>query len=280
MLNFIQSTTVLFAAGLPLASALRQQVISSFIFTRHGDRTPLFSDEMSVLTPYGAQQMYKAGANFRNRYLTTSFDSALEPTAIRDISQYSYDPEEMNIMTTDYQYTGASAQAFMQGFYPPLADTGNLNRTNLPGISGLANGSNIISPLSGYQYTQVKTASSYDLRSVYLDAAQNCPAYVGELIEYYNSSQFKNLSQSTAAFYNNLDNGYLSNSFSPSDVGYFNGYYIYDYLQYEYLHNSTFRNKMSIVNMTVAKTLAAQWVFAMYSDATGMWTSAANEYKG
>lgn len=257
------------ASGLVSASlALQQQVISSFVFTRYGDRTPLYSTDMSILTSYGAQQMYDVGSKFRDRYLTSTFGATDSP-GIRDISHYQLNANEISILTTDDQYTVASAQAFMQGLYPPLAEDSNLNYTHVAGVSDLANGTNIIAPLNGYQYPEIKTASSFDLKSVWINGAENCPAYTGRLIEYYNSSDFDFLYSSTLEFYQGLEDGFLENTFTPNNLGYFDAYYIYDYLQYQYLHNSTVRNTISDVNMTRAEVLAANWVYALFNNATG-----------
>lgn len=268
MLQFLLVVAVWALGLVPASSALQQQVLSSFVFTRYGDRTPLYSTDMSILTPYGAQQMYDVGSKFRDRYLTTTFSST-ESTAIRDISHDQLNANEVSILTTDDQYTVASAQAFMQGLYPPLADGSSQNYSQIVGVSDLANGTNVVAPLNGYQYPEIKTASSYDLNSVWIEGAKNCPAYTGRLIEYYNSSDYDFLYTSTLAFYQGLEDGFLDEVFIPKNLGYFDAYYIYDYLQYQYLHNSSVRNTISEVNMTRAEILAANWVYALYNNATG-----------
>ena len=267
MLQLMLVTTVWASSLIPATLALQQQVLSSFVFTRHGDRTPLYSSDLSILTPYGAQQMHDVGTGFRERYLTTTFE-ATESTAIRDISRDQLNADEISILTTDDQYTIASAQAFMQGLYPPLGDVLNQDFTSPEG-SFLANGTTVAAPLNGYQYPEIKSPSSYDLRSVYIDGARNCPAYTGRLLEYYNTSNFEFLYESTLEFYQGLEDDFLEAAFTSNNLGYFDAYYIYDYLQYQYLHNMTVRNTISEVNMTRAEILAANWVYALYNNATG-----------
>lgn len=233
---------------------------------RHGDRTPLYSPELSILTPYGAQQMYKAGSRFRSRYLTNSATASNESTTIRDISSYLLDSEEVTILSTDEQYTIASAQAFMQGLYPPLSTS--LNYTRILGVSELANGSNIVAPMNGYQYPAVQSVSSYDLNSIWIDGAANCPAFTQELMDYYNTSDFNFLYQSSLGFYRALGDGFLSDTFPSDSLGYFNAYYIYDYLQYAYLHNRTIATTLALENLTRAEILAADWTYAMFGNAT------------
>lgn len=248
------------------AQALTTQVLSTFIYMRHGDRTPLYSPELSILTPYGAQQMYNAGNRFRSRYLTNSPVASNESTTIRDISTYLLNAEEVTILSTDDQYTIASAQAFMQGLYPPL--TAASNRSRILGVSELANGSNVVAPMNGYQYPSVYSVSSYDLNSIWIDGAANCPAFTQELMEYYNTSDFNFLYQSSLGFYRGLGSRFLSDVFPADSLGYFNAYYIYDYLQYQYLHNRSIASALSQDNMTRAEILAADWTHAMFGNAT------------
>ncbi|KAK5078121.1 hypothetical protein LTR64_003474 [Lithohypha guttulata] len=246
------------------AHTLKTQVLSSFVFSRHGDRTPLYTSNASILTPYGAQQMSIAGSNFRRRYLSTIFEDSQDNTVIRDISHYSPNVNEVTVYSIDNQYVTASAQAFMQGLYPPLGQL-DVNFTSLGEISRLANGTNVIAPLNGYNYPDINTVSSYDPRSVWIDGAAHCPAYTSRLVEYYNSTDFDFLYTISLDFYRGLDD-YLDEYFTPNDLGYFDAYYIYDWLQYEALHNSSFR--ISDVNMTRAELLAANWVQALFSNST------------
>lgn len=209
--------------------------------------------------------MYNLGSKFRDRYLTTTFDSAVDSTAIRDISHYQLNEDEVTVLTTDYQYVIGSAQAFMQGLYPPLAHASNLNYTHLLGVSELANGTNAVAPLDGYQYPKIDSISPYDLRSIWIDGAANCPAYNGRLLEYYNTTDFNMLYASTLEFYQGLD-VILEDKFSINELGYFDAYYIYDWLQYEALHNASFQ--LSDANLTKAKVLAADWINALFSNGT------------
>lgn len=265
-------TLLALAASLPATHALTQQVLSSFVFTRYGDRTPLYSSGSGehVLTPFGAQQMYNAGENFRERYLRSTFDSLAPTTVIQGISRYQLDANQISILTTDDQYTVASAQAFMQGLYPPLGNNPSLNDTYVSGLAYLANGSEIAAPLNGYQYPTISAVSSYDLNSIWVDGSSNCPATTGKLLDYYKTADFDFLNTSSWSFYKAIGEEYLQNSFYPSSLGYAGAYQIYDYLQYEYLHNATFRNTISDVNMTKAQLLAANWVDALYGNASDL----------
>lgn len=130
------------------ATTLNEQVLSSFIYTVYGDRTPLILPQQPTLTPLGAQQLYNVGQTFRNRYIGSN-GSDTAGTAILGISPYILDNTAISILTTSDQHLVASASAFMQGLYPPLdLSTGNTFATD---ISILANGSTVTAPLSNYR---------------------------------------------------------------------------------------------------------------------------------
>lgn len=130
------------------STVLNEQVLSSFIYTVYGDRTPLIFPQEPTLTPLGAQQLYNVGQTFRSRYIGTN-GSDVGGTAILGISPYILDNEAISILSTSDQHLVASATAFMQGLYPPLElSTGNTFATD---VSVLANGSIVTAPLSNYR---------------------------------------------------------------------------------------------------------------------------------
>lgn len=130
------------------STILNEQVLSSFIYTVYGDRTPLILSEEPTLTPLGAQQLYSVGQTFRNRYVGSN-GSDTSGTAILGISPYILNNEAISILTTSDQYLVASASAFMQGLYPPLELSSS--STFATDLSVLANGSTITAPLSNYR---------------------------------------------------------------------------------------------------------------------------------
>jgi hypothetical protein len=96
-------------------------VLSSVVFIRSGERSPTnLGFTPSVLTSLGAQQAYSAGTFFRDRYVSSATPaSSGNRASLRGLSPNSYDPRQMYISALDTQSTAATAQAFMQGFYPP-----------------------------------------------------------------------------------------------------------------------------------------------------------------
>ncbi len=244
---------------------LRQQVLSTFIYTHYGDRTPFVLPHDPTLTPLGAQQLYNAGANFRARYVTPgSVEEGDQFTTIRNISPYQLFQDEITVLATNEHYVSASAQAFLQGLYPPL--TSSSNYTYITGQSPLANGTNIVAPLDGYQYANLQAVSSNDLNAIWTQGSHNCPSYGAATAGYYQSPGFKALQTSTDAFYDSLQPEFLDGIFSNSSVGYFDAYYIWDYLNYEYIHNSTVAENLDSTEIPRVKVLAADWVFAMFAN--------------
>jgi Histidine phosphatase superfamily (branch 2) len=243
-------------------TVLKPEVLSSFIYTMYGDRTPFVLPQDPVLTPLGARQLYNAGSNFRARYITATTDTGDDGDAtIRNISPYQLVPGEITVLSTDDQYVTASAQAFVQGLYPPLSTSSNY--TYITGQSPLANGTNVIAPLDGYQYANIQSPSGNDLNSIWAQGSHNCPAYGAATAEYYQSPGFAALQVSTDEFYDSLEPEFLSGVFSNASVGYFDAYYIWDYLNYEYIHNTTVAENLDATEVTRVKVLAADWVYAM-----------------
>lgn len=243
-------------------TVLREHIWSSVIYTRYGDRTPYILPTANTLTPLGATQMYSAGNRFRDRYLTSAPGNG--NTVIHGISPYQLDNDQVSITSLNDQFIVGSAQAFMQGLYPPLQASSNATFIN--GQSQLSNGSNIVSPLNGYQYPQIGTASPLDLNSIWLMGANNCPIYSKSRIEYFSSAFYENLLENNRQFYQSLQPALLNGIFVNSSVNYLNAYLIYDYLNYGSIHNSSFVNDLSFEDLTRAKILADNWVWATYGN--------------
>jgi hypothetical protein len=262
----LTATTLALAVLTATATAqdvLRRQVVSTFIYTTYGDRTPLAWDQSPVLTPLGAQQMYNAGQFFRQHYITAVSESTDDLYGtIRRMSPYQIPASQITALSRDEQYISAGASAFIQGLYPPLED--NSNYTFIAGQSALANGTNVIAPLAGYQYPRLQSPSENDLNNVWLDGSNNCPYYTKSGSSYYSSQVYDIVQNQTAEFYLSLYDDILEGYFDPaSNLGYFDAWSIYDYLQYQYNHNSTIYDLLSAEDLLRAKILATNWVMAM-----------------
>jgi hypothetical protein len=270
MKSFLTATAFLPLLPAFAQTVLREQIWGTVIYSQYGERTPYILPETNTLTPLGAQQMFQNGEFYRSRYVDPPSDAS---KGIQQMNPYELNVDQVEIWSTVDQFVIASAQAFMQGLYPPLEDSSN--HTFLDSESSLANGSNIEYPLSGYQYPQIYTASKLDMNNIWINGEVNCPMYTSSRAEYFSSPEFLNIESANADFYNNLEGSVLHGIFPNESVGYFNAYYIYDYLSYGYTHNTTLKNRVSEEDVTQARILADQWVFAMNGN-----TSASGSVEG
>ena len=133
--------------GAVVASNGSETIWSSVVITRNGDSIPLISNEPTVLTPLGAQQLFSAGAVFRDRYIAPSDVATYGEYIINGISTYQIDNTQTFALSLLEEYVAASAQAFIQGLYPPLINSFPTADSIITPVSLLANGSNIAFPL-------------------------------------------------------------------------------------------------------------------------------------
>jgi hypothetical protein len=243
-------------------TVLREQIWGSVIYTRYGDRTPYVLPTPDTLTPLGARQMYSAGDRFKDRYLTPTGGDG--HTVIQNISPVQLQHDQVRILSLNQQFVAASAQAFMQGLYPPLQTSSNA--TFIVRQSTLANGSNILSPLDGYQYPQMDTTSFLDLDSVWLAGADHCPLFDDFQNRYFTSAAYGDVRAKSQTFYESLQSGVLDGVITSSMLTYGNAYLIYDYLNYGFVHNSSLAKDLSTSDLSQAKTLADEWAWAIFGN--------------
>ncbi|KAM0717181.1 hypothetical protein Q7P37_007033 [Cladosporium fusiforme] len=216
-------------------------VLASVAFVRTGERSPpqQLGRLPTALTSLGAQQAHNAGSFLRSRYVATSSSSSGAVRApLRGLKVNSADPRQFYVLALDTQPTVTSAQAFVQGFYPPSV----LNESTaalMDPTSVLANGTYIESPLDGYQYAQIRTASELDPEFVYVGGSLECPAFQVAALDYTSSPEFAEAQQSSSSFYESVGAASLADTLTESQRDFVNAYAIYDYLNFEATHNAT-----------------------------------------
>ncbi|MCJ1480367.1 hypothetical protein MMC06_000522 [Schaereria dolodes] len=259
MQRMINAVVVLLAYAFVVSAQVDypETIWSSVVLTRYGDRTPWISPDTQVLTPLGAQQLYSTGGSFRERYIAPPTNQLGGTLAIAGISPNDLDSNQIFTRSTVDEFIVASAQAFMQGLYPP--SNNSLSNT----MSVLANGDIIDFPLGGYQYSQIYTTAPLDPNSIWLDGAMNCPAFDNSSAEYFSSPEFTALQSSTKDFYGEFESSIFSGEISDLTVDYSNAYYVFDYLNYGYTHNKTINSHLSEADLFQARTLADQWEYAI-----------------
>ena len=232
-----------------------ETIWASVVYSNHGDRTPLVLPVQHVLTPLGAQQLYSAGSFFRQRYLAAPAGAQEANHSINGILHNAFDTTQSFVKSTLNGYVVASAEAFMQGLYPPS--------NNSDPNSVLANGSVIRSPLGGYQYTRIFTASPADPNVIYIAGGDNCQRYDDSVANYSNSQESLQIKSSTQGFYTSFQSNVFAGVFPMAQVNYDNAYLLFDYLSYGNIHNSTINRTLSDTDLARARGLADQWLQAV-----------------
>jgi hypothetical protein len=246
------------------AQGLTQTIWAVFDFNVYGDSTPALLPQARTLTSLGAQELYDVGSAFRDRYiLGAALNSSSETSSVDNwiigLSQYRLDAAEVRIYSTADQFVAASALAFMQGLYPPLAES---NGTYLDETYLLANGSVLASPLNDYQYPLIYTASLTDSNSILVAGQVDCPMHQVSKLQYRSSSDFEQVEADSLQYYDHLYEIALYGSVDKNLVGYSNAQDVFEYLQYEYLHNDTLASFLPQADLQRARALANQYVFA------------------
>lgn len=217
-------------------------VHGAVVFTRTGERTPLLqSSGPAKLTPWGAQQAHDQGNFFRQVYVMgqkPEDDSTPNARPIIDLSKDALKNQELYVLTPENDYATATAQAFIQGLYPPLG----MNESSaalLGGEATLANGSFVQAPLGGYQYPQLRTASNYDPNLIYVAGAYGCLNAARDRNDYFSSPESSETKNRTGELYNNVGNAVLLGAISEDSWNYDRAYLIYDYVNYQYWHDAS-----------------------------------------
>ena len=271
--------TFLFAVGLVLASLCpisgfaqvpSEKVWAVVAFTLHGDSTPSILRGPKTLTSYGAEQLYSAGSAFRDRYVAVREDGN---DRIQDISAYALDSDEIDIFSTDDQCSIASAQAFMQGLYPPLDISDDDSYT---GDSSMSTDESATYNTSGYQYPRIITLGAGDLGVERVSGYTECPLYEASRKSYETSREFRDIAEQSAKLYSRVYDIALSDVLHPSHANYANSPDISDYLQYGLLHNSTLLDRLDEEDISQARILADQYVYATNSN-TSSWVKGTND---
>ncbi|KAF2461179.1 histidine phosphatase superfamily [Lineolata rhizophorae] len=231
-------------------------VRASVVYTVAGEATPasLGSFGPQHLTSLGAQQLFAAGSFFRQRYLVNDDDGPTDGTtdeAYRPIAGLSADivnDDHLYALTTDDQPNVASAQAFLQGLYPPFEIAGSdaaATATQLDPSSVLSNGSYVSSPLDGYRYPRIRAASTLDPAYASVAGNRQCGAWAASAQVHLASEAFTEVANAAADLYYDVGTALLYDVLDDSGWDYINAVPIWDYLSYMYNHNSTVMSLLS-----------------------------------
>ncbi|KAF5868374.1 putative histidine acid protein [Botrytis fragariae] len=205
---------------------------SSVVYTYYGEITPTMINVTSpVLTPLGASQLYNSGSIIRDRYLNSTSTQLTVGLPVNGLSDQYIVNNQLQVWTTGDEYIVGSAQAFMQGLYPPV--------TGVQGTdSVLANGTVIDYPLGGYQYPNIQSLSSMDYNYIWIAGNDQCRTYDIATKFTKTSPSSTSMMASSDEFYLSLANTFFA-GIDNSLLNYGNAINLYYYALYQYNHNSS-----------------------------------------
>lgn len=195
-----------------------RNVHGSIAFIRTGERTPIIEGGRGKLSVLGARQMQELGQMFRGRYIGDETYTGLGQDSLIGLSQDILNPNQLFIQTLDSPYLQASAQAFMQGLYPPVSVGGNSTGPVGDETAILANDTVIQAPLGGYQYAPIQVLSEWDPQSIYISGNQNCPLSIRESLMYQTTDHYLETKARSEDLYQSLNASLFKNLLLQSDM--------------------------------------------------------------
>ncbi|KAF5381224.1 hypothetical protein D9757_007845 [Collybiopsis confluens] len=220
------------------------ELFSSFVTVTVKDPTN-YNPANTVITPLGLREELLTGQYLRNIYLNST-----SPSFIKGITSNIADPNQITVIADAAGEGGVimnSAEALLQGLFPPNAD---YNTT-------LANGTIVEAPLGGYQYIEIESALSEN--DVTLEGWTSCDPFDAATADFYNSALFNQTEQDNADFFANLPQ-YLD---GRGDVNLQNMWNIFDYMNVQSIHNSTFDLPEQV--LAQGRTLAAFHEYGVFT---------------
>ncbi|EME43157.1 hypothetical protein DOTSEDRAFT_72514 [Dothistroma septosporum NZE10] len=242
------------AAIAPLVAAQNSEtVLGVYMFHRHGDRTAK-STPPANLTDLGYLQVYTSGQYYRNRYIASN--ASLKINGINsDIVKQS----QIAVTAPDDTVLQNSALGFLQGLYPPVGDS--------LGSATLRDGTNVTSPMNGYQLIPVDlvSAGTGSEDSGWLQSTSNCAKATISSNDYFNSAEYLNDLNRTNDFYQNIL-PVINGTFDASQDSFKNAYTIFDLINVAEIHNRTIDSSDLLTQDTLfqLRTLADthEWALA------------------
>ncbi|KAL9106982.1 MAG: hypothetical protein Q9187_008488, partial [Circinaria calcarea] len=209
MMMYPQSIFIL-ALALPWTQAT-ETVLGLYIFSRHGDRTSK-STPPTILTDLGYNQIFTSGTYFRNRYIASDASSKIAGIS-SDVVMYPQIAASAPLDTV----LMPSAQGFLQGLYPPVGAKADSEI--------LRDGTKVQSPLNGYQLIPIATVTSGtgSEDTAWIQGVSNCAKAISSSNDYFSSSEYRSLLDSTTDFYRSLT-PIINATFTPEQTSFKNAY--------------------------------------------------------
>ncbi|AOA64675.1 hypothetical protein PP7435_CHR4-2093 [Komagataella phaffii CBS 7435] len=248
------------------------ECVGTFIFGRHNDRPAKPTNQQ---TPLGAEAQLKNGALFRERYYGLTYDN--EPVD----SEYKIEKlnDEGFYQASQYYgqapYSGTIAKshmAFLQGLFPatdgPLSNELLIQSTE----SDLDNGTVMEYPLNGYQYVMMDFQDPNAPNNFIIKGDVNCANSDSAIAAAYKTEEFQNLNDTTFDFYQSLRDVLPEEDIATSFLNFGNAMDIFDYMNVNWIHNSTLHDQWNITLLDEVRLLSNQfqWLISYNeTDVTG-----------
>ncbi|KAI0056307.1 phosphoglycerate mutase-like protein [Artomyces pyxidatus] len=226
-----------------MSSDSNSTVLGVVLLVRHGDRQGFYQDpntyaaSATSITPLGNAQEVQLGGLLRELY----FDGS-SPSHIQNMNTGLFNDSQVLIRADAGDEGGViydSAISLTQGLWP---NTTAWNTT-------LANGTNVVGPLGGYQYVPVESVESTN--DVSLEGFTSCNTFNTAISAFYNTTEFQQKVNETKAFLNELP-PYLDGR--PATL--VNMYNVFDYMNVNNIHNANFSKTLPPTFLAQARDLA------------------------
>ncbi|EUC64991.1 histidine acid phosphatase-like protein [Rhizoctonia solani AG-3 Rhs1AP] len=217
-------------------------VLGVVLLTRHGDRQGFYQSPdnytpvQTSIAPLGLVQEYQLGQLIRSLYL-----NANSPSVISGISTDLFDQNQVRIRADAGGEGGVifdSAVALSQGVWPAATA---FNTT-------LANGTTVVAPLNGYQYAPIESVEPDT--DISLEGWTECNTFATATSVFYNSTEFKQVSDANADFLTSLRP--IVGPGRPLQLTNM----IYDFLNVQSIHNQSLAQQITPDILARARALA------------------------
>lgn len=227
----VTQALALLSLSSPIARAA-DTVLGVFIFSRHGDRTSK-SNPPANLTTLGYEEVFTSGQYFHQRYIASN-----SSTRIYGMNSDIVKASQITVDAPNDLVLDDSAAGFLQGLYPPV---GSLSSETL------RNGTLVNAPLNGFQLVPVyigETGTGSE-DNAWLQSSSGCANAETSSNNYFSSSEYLALNQSTTDFYK-LWVPVVAGSIPASSVNFKNAYIVWDEVNVAEIHNKTFPSSDNI----------------------------------
>ncbi|TFK45114.1 histidine phosphatase superfamily [Crucibulum laeve] len=217
-------------------------LLGVILLIRHGDREGFYQSPVTY-TPSNTA-ITPLGNKLRGIYINPS-----SPTRIPGINSDVVNDAQLLIRADAGGEGGVifnSAVSLLQGLFPGTRD---YNTT-------LANGTNIVGPLGGYQYIPIESVEPDN--DVSLEGWTSCGPFADATAAFYNSTQFKQKAIQAAPFLRALPPFLDGRPVTLENM-------IFDFMNVQSIHNATFLHNLPPTFLAQARALADFHEYGVFS---------------